>query len=78
MLQFVRDFKIRILWLIHNTIFHPIVGILDCFGFYRLSTLIHDKTSPKFVTVKMARFWSKSGMIHDHYVREFTVLKNNI
>lgn len=70
------DFKIRLLWLIHNIIFHPIVGILDFVGLYNLSNLIHDKTSPKFVTINMARFWSKSGMVHDHYVREFTILKN--
>ena len=45
----------KYLWLVHNLIAHPLMAILALFGLYKLAFLIHDKTLPKPIDVKVKK-----------------------
>ena len=45
----------KYVWLVHNLIAHPLMSILALFGLYKLAFLIHDKTVPKPIGVKVKK-----------------------
>ena len=39
--------KYELMWLAHNCVSHPIMGILNLFGFIEAGNWVHDITVPK-------------------------------
>ena len=41
------NMKLNLMWLLHNTIGHPIAGFFWFIGLIKVGNLIHDKTLPE-------------------------------
>ena len=42
----------KFVWLVHNLIGHPIMGVLSLFGLYKWAFWVHDSTIPHAIGIK--------------------------